>query len=159
MSLDDSALKNLCLWCEFQSRLLFIISLLLKTFSDSPDCKEQTIQVHFLVAPSLCLKARLSAKPLIWKWFFLLVWRNLKRRKVTHLALFWKWESFGTWKWPTYWPTLTVFSSRPSSIWKLNELASQFWSSMYSTLADKLYLLSLSQFCAFVHVVWLLISQ
>ena len=32
MSLDTSALKNLCLWCEFQSRLLFIISLLLKNF-------------------------------------------------------------------------------------------------------------------------------
>ena len=32
MSLDALALKNLCLWCEFQSRLLFIISLLLKTF-------------------------------------------------------------------------------------------------------------------------------
>ena len=31
MSLDASALKNLCLWCEFQSHLLFIISLLLKT--------------------------------------------------------------------------------------------------------------------------------
>ena len=29
-SLDGSALKNLCLWCEFQSCLLFIISLLLK---------------------------------------------------------------------------------------------------------------------------------
>ena len=32
MSLDASVLKNLCLWCEFQSRLLFIISLLLKNF-------------------------------------------------------------------------------------------------------------------------------
>ena len=32
MSLDASAPKNLCLWCEFQSRLLFIISLLLKNF-------------------------------------------------------------------------------------------------------------------------------
>ena len=32
MSLDASALKNLCLRCEFQSRLLFIISLLLKIF-------------------------------------------------------------------------------------------------------------------------------
>ena len=30
LSLDVSALKNLCLWREFQSRLLFIISLLLK---------------------------------------------------------------------------------------------------------------------------------
>ena len=32
ISLDASALKNLCLWGEFQSHLLFIISLLLKTF-------------------------------------------------------------------------------------------------------------------------------
>ena len=32
MSLDALVLKNLCLWCEFQSRLLFIISLLLKNF-------------------------------------------------------------------------------------------------------------------------------
>ena len=32
MSLDASALKSLCLWCEFQSHLLFIISLQLKTF-------------------------------------------------------------------------------------------------------------------------------
>ena len=30
MSLDALALKNLYLWCEFQSRLIFIISLLLK---------------------------------------------------------------------------------------------------------------------------------
>ena len=32
MSLDDSALRNLCLVCLLQSRLLFIISLLLKNF-------------------------------------------------------------------------------------------------------------------------------
>ena len=32
ISLDASALKNLCLWFEFKSRLLFIISLLLKNF-------------------------------------------------------------------------------------------------------------------------------
>ena len=32
MSLDASVLKNLCLWCEFQSRLLFVISLPLKNF-------------------------------------------------------------------------------------------------------------------------------
>ena len=30
MSLHASALKNLCLWCKFQSHLLFIISLLLE---------------------------------------------------------------------------------------------------------------------------------
>ena len=32
MSLVASALKNLCLWCELQSHLLFIISLPLKNF-------------------------------------------------------------------------------------------------------------------------------
>ena len=32
IALDASALKNLCVWYEFQSRLLFIISLLLKNF-------------------------------------------------------------------------------------------------------------------------------
>ena len=33
MSLDASALTNLCLWCEFQSRLLFLLSACyLKTF-------------------------------------------------------------------------------------------------------------------------------
>ena len=32
MSLDALVLKNLCLWCKFQSCLLFIISLLLKNF-------------------------------------------------------------------------------------------------------------------------------
>ena len=32
MSQDASALKNLCLWWKFQSRLLFIISLILKNF-------------------------------------------------------------------------------------------------------------------------------
>ena len=32
MALDTSALKNLCLWGEFQSCLLFIISLLPKNF-------------------------------------------------------------------------------------------------------------------------------
>ena len=32
MSLDASALRNLCLWCEVQSCLLIIISLLFKNF-------------------------------------------------------------------------------------------------------------------------------
>ena len=32
ISLDTLALKNVCLWCEFQSRLLFIISLPLENF-------------------------------------------------------------------------------------------------------------------------------
>ena len=38
MSLDASALKNLFLWCKFESRLLFIISLLLlKKLFNSPE--------------------------------------------------------------------------------------------------------------------------
>ena len=36
MSADTLALKSLCLWCEFQSHLLFIISLLLKNLFDRP---------------------------------------------------------------------------------------------------------------------------
>ena len=36
MSADALALKSLCLWCEFQSHLLFIISLLLKNLFDRP---------------------------------------------------------------------------------------------------------------------------
>ena len=36
---DASALQNLCLWLEFQSRLLFVISLLLKKLFDSRNCR------------------------------------------------------------------------------------------------------------------------
>ena len=45
----------------------------------------------FPVTPSLCFKARLRAKPLIWKGFFILMQKNLTR-KVLHLASFWKWD-------------------------------------------------------------------
>ena len=48
MSLDASALKNLCLWCKFQSHLLFIISLLLE---------------NVLTALSTCLLDSACAKP------------------------------------------------------------------------------------------------
>ena len=48
---------------------------------------------HFRVSPSLCIKTRLSAQPLIWKWFFILVQIKLNfTRKVEHLASFWNWE-------------------------------------------------------------------
>jgi len=42
---------------------------------------------HFRVPPGLCIKARLSAQPLIWKWFFIL----MQIKQVVHLASFWKW--------------------------------------------------------------------
>ena len=42
----------------------------------------------------LCRHARLRAKPLTWKWFFILMQIKLICiRKVLHLAWFWKWES------------------------------------------------------------------
>ena len=47
---------------------------------------------HFRVPPGLCIKTRLSAQPLIWKWFFILTQIKLIfTRKVVHLASFWKW--------------------------------------------------------------------
>ena len=57
MSLDASALKNLCLWCKFQSHLLFIISLLLE---------------NVLTALLTCLLDSACAKPndscKCWSW-------------------------------------------------------------------------------------------
>ena len=42
-------------------------------------------------SPGLCIKTRLSAQPLIWKWFFILIQIKLIfTRKVVHLASFWK---------------------------------------------------------------------
>ena len=53
---------------------------------------------HFRVVPSLCFKARLSVKPLIWKWFYILMQIKLIcTRKVLHLASFWKWEFLELW--------------------------------------------------------------
>ena len=46
----------------------------------------------FRVPPSLSIKTRLSAWPLIRKWFFIVVEINLIfTRKVVLLGLFWKW--------------------------------------------------------------------
>ena len=50
--------------------------------------RAQTID-HFR---DLCIKTRLSAQLLIWKWFFILMQINLIfTRKVVHLASFWEW--------------------------------------------------------------------
>ena len=46
----------------------------------------------FRVPPGLCIKTRLSAQPLIRKWFFILMQIKLTfTGKVVHLASFWKW--------------------------------------------------------------------
>ena len=52
MSLDASALKNLCLWCEFQSRLLFILSLLLKNFLTALDIWHKYHSGYFKILPN-----------------------------------------------------------------------------------------------------------
>jgi len=47
---------------------------------------------HLWVPPGLCVKMRLSAQPLKWKWFFILMQIKLIfTRQVAHLASFWKW--------------------------------------------------------------------
>ena len=46
----------------------------------------------FPSSPAVCIKTRLSAQPLIWKWFFILMQIKLIfTRKVVHLASLWKW--------------------------------------------------------------------
>ena len=48
---------------------------------------------HFWVPKNLTFKARLTAKPLIWKWFLIMMQIKLIfTTKVSHLASFWKWE-------------------------------------------------------------------
>ena len=47
---------------------------------------------NFRVSPGLCIKTRLSAQPLIWKWFFILMQiKFIFTREVVLLASFWKW--------------------------------------------------------------------
>ena len=42
---------------------------------------------HFRVPPGLCIKTRLGAQPLTWKWFFILMQIKLiSTRKVEHLT-------------------------------------------------------------------------
>ena len=47
---------------------------------------------HFRVSPGVFIKTRLSAQPLAWKWFFILMQIKLIfTRKAVHLASFWNW--------------------------------------------------------------------
>ena len=47
----------------------------------------------FPSSKNLAFKARLSAKPLIWKWFLIMTQIKLIfTKKVSHLASFWKWD-------------------------------------------------------------------
>jgi len=58
--------------------------------SKSYRMKAISIIGHFQVLPGLCIKTRLGAQPLIWKWFFILMQIKLiSTRKVVHLTSFW----------------------------------------------------------------------
>ena len=67
----------------------------LSRFKDIHTCARGNTDVLiglFWVPPGLCFKTRLSAQPLIWKWFFILMQvRLIFTRKVVHLVSFWKW--------------------------------------------------------------------
>ena len=69
---------------------------------------------YLRVAPSLCFKARLGAKPLIWTWRFIpLHIKLIFTRKVLHLASFWKWEILELWKRES----LGFWGSPPRDLW------------------------------------------
>ena len=61
--------------------------------------------------PGLCIKTRLSARPLIWRWFFILMQIKLIfTRKVVHFFSL-KVSVFGTRKWPNFSPFFFYFRS------------------------------------------------
>ena len=54
--------------------------------------RDGTLIDHFRVLAGLCFRTRVGAQPLTWKSFFILMQIKLIfKRKVVHLALFWKW--------------------------------------------------------------------
>ena len=67
---------------------------------------------HFPVPPGLCIKTKLSALPLIWKWLYILMQLKLIfPKKVVNLASFWKWGflklGIGLLSWYTTWAAVT----------------------------------------------------
>ena len=55
--------------------------------------QKQVNKSFFQVTQRLCFKARLTAKPLIWKWLLILMEIKLIfTRKVLHLMSFWKYK-------------------------------------------------------------------
>ena len=69
---------------------------------------------YFRVAPSLCFKARLGAKLLIWTMRFILLHIKLIfTRKVLLLVSFWKWETLELGKRET----LVFCGSPPPDLW------------------------------------------
>ena len=85
---DGSALQSLLV--NYFARIFLVEKLETTLCFDS----EVAIGIgHFRVPKNLTFKARLSAKPLIWKWFLIMMQIKLIfTTKVSHLASFWKWD-------------------------------------------------------------------
>ena len=74
---------------------------------------------HHNNRPNLCFKAKLSAKPLMWKWSFILMQIKLIiARKVWNLASVLKWEFLELANWPVcrLFPSNSVSWSNVASI-------------------------------------------
>ena len=82
------------MWRDGRQKVLYTVNS--RILGLPPRDKEAMLGVntigHFRVPPGLCMKTRLSAQPLIWKWLFILMQIKLIfTRKVVHLASFWRW--------------------------------------------------------------------
>ena len=82
------------MWRDGRQKVLYTVSS--RILGLPPRAKAAMLGVntigHFRVPPGLCIKTRLSAQPLIWKWFFILMQIKLIfTRKVVHMASFWRW--------------------------------------------------------------------
>ena len=83
---------------------------------------------HHNNRPNLCFKAKLSAKPLIWKWSFILMQIKLIiARKVLNLASVWKWEFLELTNWPVcrLFPSNSVSRSNVASIHTAENIRAQ----------------------------------
>ena len=100
-------LLNYRIWGDFFLKLYppFLIDFyrhsLLKLAWGEKKIETQRLVGHFRVLPSRCIKTRLSAQPLIWKWFFILVQiKIIFTKKGCALGLILKVRVFWTRKWP-----------------------------------------------------------
>ena len=84
-------------YCSSQAKLGVVMTPSAATGSPVVVCVNSMAKIdkigHFQVPKNLTFKARLSAKPLIWKWFLIMMQIKLIfTTKISHLDSFWKWD-------------------------------------------------------------------
>ena len=120
----------------------------LKTFNFIPNRVITTNIIHrsighFRVPPGLCIKTRLSAQPLIWNWFFILMQIKLIfKRKVVHLDSFWKLRFLPITTHDSYTCTAPTINSKWTDEDTVNE-----WQSLCKLIKLKLYVCRNFNFC------------